>query len=161
MNTDSFKKMCRLLDYKRRSYIKDEWKNACKGHVAESLSARHIYYLSLIRLQLPCNLNHIMRITGLSSSAASTFIENMVKANIVRREEYGKDRRNILIVATEDTLEIFRNIDHSLDELIDRLSQDCTSEEIRALEIAGDVVCRELEAEIHDKEKLEHNKSKK
>ncbi len=159
MNTELFKKMCRLLDYKRRSYIREEWRNACHGHSAETLSTRHIYYLTLVRLQLPCNLNHIMQITGLSSSAASTFVENMVKEHILRREEDVQDRRNILIVPTEETTEIFNNIDRRLDELIERLTTGCTPEEIQALNIVGALVCRTLEKEINDSEPSERAKN--
>ena len=107
MNTELFKKMCRLLDYKRRSYIREEWRNACHGHSTETLSTRHSYYLTLVLLQLPCNVNHIMQISPFLF-AASTFVENMVKKHILRREEDVQDRRNYpYIVPTEETTEIF------------------------------------------------------
>lgn len=144
MDTDSFKRMCRLLDYTRRSYVNREWALICKGKPAAALSSRHIYYLTLIRFQLPCNLNTIMQITGLSSSAASTFIDKMVKANIVSREPNVDDRRNVRIIPTKETQNIFREVDRRLDLLIDQLSSDCTPEEIQALETTGEVVCRKL-----------------
>lgn len=145
MNTDSFKRMCRLIDYIRRSYINREWALICQGKAAEKLSSRHIYYLTLIRFQLPCNLNLIMQITGLSSSAASTFVEKMVQANIVRRETNDEDRRNVRIFPTEETQAIFAEVDRRLDILIDSFAQDCTPEELRAIEMTGDIICNKIQ----------------
>lgn len=116
MDTESFKRMCRLLDYIRRSYISREWDSICAGKSIAKLSARHVYYLMLIRFQLPCNLNTIMQITGLSSSAASTFVEKMVQSKVFLRVLDPEDRRNVRILASEEITEIFREMDRRLDE---------------------------------------------
>lgn len=144
MNTDSFKKMCRLIDYARRCYLNHGWAHICKGTPAAKLSSRHIYYLTLIRFQLPCNLNTIMQVTGLSSSAASTFVEKMVQADIVSREPNKEDRRNVQIFPTEETQRIFHEVDRRLDTLIDFLAHDCTPEEIEAVEKTGELVCKKI-----------------
>jgi len=147
MDTQSFKRMCRLLDYSRRSYINQEWNSICAGKPIGKLSARHVYYLTLIRFQLPCNLNTIMQITGLSSSAASTFVEKMVQAKVFLRVLDPEDRRNVRILASSETMQIFREIDRRLDALIDRLTEDCTEEELRALDVTGDLVFRKIQVD--------------
>ena len=145
MDTASFKRMCRLLDFTRRSYISREWDSICAGKPIAKLSARHVYYLTLIRFQLPCNLNTIMQITGLSSSAASTFVEKMVQAKVFLRVLDPEDRRNVRILASKEITEIFREMDRRLDALIDRLTSDCTKEEFHALDVAGQLVCRKIQ----------------
>lgn len=145
MDTESFKRMCRLLDYIRRSYISREWDSICAGKSIAKLSARHVYYLMLIRFQLPCNLNTIMQITGLSSSAASTFVEKMVQSKVFLRVLDPEDRRNVRILASEEITEIFREMDRRLDTLIDHLTSDCTEEELHALDLAGKLVYRKIQ----------------
>ncbi|MBO5438049.1 MAG: MarR family transcriptional regulator [Thermoguttaceae bacterium] len=149
MNTDSFKRMFRLIDCARRNYINHSWGDICKGKSAGKLSSRHIYYLTLIRQQLPCNLNTVMQITGLSSSAASTFIEKLVQAEIVTRKPNEEDRRNVQIIPTPETLQIFQEVDRRLDRLIDFLAQDCTPEEIEAIDRTGELVCRKITMNRH------------
>ena len=144
MKTDSFKEMCRLIDYTRRSYLLREWENICEGKSIAKLSNRHIHYLTMIRFQLPCNLKTIMQVTGLSSSAASTFVEKMVQAGLVTREANEDDRRNVRIIPNEETMRIFQEVDRRLDSLIDFLAEGCTPEEIKAVEQAGELVCRKI-----------------
>ena len=145
MDTASFKRMCRLLDFTRRNYISREWDSICAGKSIAKLSARHVYYLMLIRFQLPCNLNTIMQITGLSSSAASTFVEKMVQSKVFLRVLDPEDRRNVRILASEEITEIFREMDRRLDALIDHLTSDCTEEELHALDLAGKLVYRKIQ----------------
>ncbi len=144
MKTDSFKEMCRLIDYTRRNYLVREWSKICEGKPIAKLSNRHIHYLTMIRFQLPCNLNTIMQITGLSSSAASTFVEKMVQAGLVTREANEEDRRNVRIIPNQETRRIFQEVDRRLDSLIDFLAEDCTPEEINAVERVGELICRKI-----------------
>ena len=96
MNVNCFKRMYRLIDYQRRLCMCDvrsrnEWKEFSK-----KVSFKQLDYLMMIRLAMPCNLQQVMTLTGLSSSAASLFIDKMTTLGVVIREQDPKDRRNIL-----------------------------------------------------------------
>ena len=90
-------------------------------------------------------LEHHHAITGLSSSAASTFVEKMVQSKVFLRVLDPEDRRNVRILASKEITEIFREMDRRLDALIDRLTADCTEEEFHALDVAGQLVCRKIQ----------------
>ena len=69
-----FKKMCRLLEFKRRQFFEDDWKNC-----ARTIPRAQFNHLMLVRFSMPCNLGAIMRITGLTSAGASLFVDKLVE----------------------------------------------------------------------------------
>ena len=72
-NLESFKRMVRLLDLKRRSYFV---KNCPKFPVR--ITTVQFNHLMLLRFALPCNLSRVMAVTGLTSAGASLFVEKLV-----------------------------------------------------------------------------------
>jgi DNA-binding MarR family transcriptional regulator len=86
-----------------------------------------------------------MTLTGLSSSAASLFIDKMTSLDVVIREQDPKDRRNILVRPSKDLLDLFEQIDFELERIIANELRNCTDEQIEALESSCLLVCRKLE----------------
>ena len=139
---ENFKRMVRLLDYKRRSYFAKKCPKF-SGRV----SPVQFNHLMLLRAALPCNLSRVMSVTGLTSAGASLFVEKMVTAGVLTREVDPRDRRNVIISASPDTQEVFRRIDQELNELIEGyfIRCGCTPEELSVLERAGTIVCSKLD----------------
>ena len=140
---ESFKRMVRLLDLKRRSYF-------AKGcpRFAVRVSTVQFNHLMLLRFVLPCNLSRVMAVTGLTSAGASLFVEKLVASGVLRREVDPHDRRNVVISAAPETLEVFRKIDQGLNELIDGYFEICSPEEMSVLERAGEIVCGKLRDQV-------------
>ena len=145
MNVNCFKRMYRLIDYQRRLCMCDvrsrnEWKEFSK-----KVSFKQLDYLMMIRLAMPCNLQQVMTLTGLSSSAASLFIDKMTTLGVVIREQDPKDRRNILVRPGQSLLDLFDEIDSELERIIVNELRNCTDAQIEALESSCLLVCRKLE----------------
>ena len=136
---ESFKKMVRLLDLKRRTYF-------AKGcpRFAVRVSTVQFNHLMLLRFVMPCNLSRVMKVTGLTSAGASLFVEKLVSAGVLRREVDPHDRRNVIISAAPETQKIFQLVDQGLNELIDGYFDICSPEELSVLERAGEIVCDKL-----------------
>ena len=136
---ESFKRMVRLLDLKRRSYFA---KNTPK--FAGRVSPGQFNHLMLLRFALPCNLSRVMAVTGLTSAGASLFVEKLVASGVLRREVDPHDRRNVVI---SETRAMFRSVDKGLNELIDGYFTNCgcTREELAVLERAGAIVCSKFD----------------
>ena len=135
---ENFKRMVRLLDYKRRSYFAKK----CP-RFAVRISSVQFNHLMLMRSVLPCNLSRVMAVTGLTSAGASLFVEKLVTVGVLKREVDPRDRRNVIISATPETKKIFAQVDQGLNELIDGYFTQCgcTPEELDVLERAGKIVC--------------------
>ena len=69
-----FKKMCRMLEMKRKRFIENDWQ-----HYAKLIPRQQFLHLMMVRHSLPCNLAKIMQITGMTSAGASIFVDKMVK----------------------------------------------------------------------------------
>ena len=139
---ENFKRMVRLLDYKRRVYFA---KNCPQFPVR--VTSVQFNHLMLLRAALPCNLSQVMAVTGLTSPGASLFVEKLVTSGILKREIDPRDRRNVIISATPETKEVFRRIDQGLNELIENYFAQCgcTPEELAVLERAGTIVCSKFD----------------
>ena len=139
-NLESFKRMVRLLDLKRRSYFV---RNCPKFPVR--ITTVQFNHLMLLRFSLPCNLTRVMTVTGLTSAGASLFVEKLVTSGVLRRETDPRDRRNVIISASPETRKLFREVDRGLNELIDGYFNFCTPEELSVLERAGEIVCAKFD----------------
>ena len=89
-----FKKMVRMLELKRRQFFESDWKNCSR-----IIPRAQFNHLMLVRFSMPCNLGTIMGITGLTSAGASLFVDKLVNAGVLKREEDPDDRRNIVGIA--------------------------------------------------------------
>ena len=138
-DVEFFKKMVRLLDLKRRTYLA---KN--RPVFAAKLSPAQFNHLMLLRFVLPCNLARIMAVTNLTSAGASLFVDKLVQSGVLTRRTDPDDRRNVIIAASPQTQKIFRQVDSGLNELIDSYFDDCTPEELAVIERAGKIICAKI-----------------
>ena len=136
-----FKKMCRLLEFKRRQFFEDDWKNCSR-----MIPRAQFNHLMLVRFSMPCNLGTIMAITGLTSAGASLFVDKLVNAGVLKREEDPNDRRNIIISVTEQGQEFLREIDDRLDDFICRYFAECSAEELQIVDKSMRIVCSKIDA---------------
>ena len=136
-----FKKMCRMLEVKRKRFIENDWQ-----HYAKLIPRQQFLHLMMVRHSLPCNLAKIMQVTGMTSAGASIFVDKMVKNGALERKEDPHDRRNIIISFTPRAAKITERIDDRLNQYIFQFFTDCSEEELAALEKASRVVCRVLDS---------------
>lgn len=140
-----FKKMCRMLELKRKRFIENDWQ-----HYARLIPRQQFLHLMMVRHSLPCNLAKIMQITGMTSAGASIFVDKMVKRGAFERHEDENDRRNIIISFTPRAEKITERIDDRLNRYIFQFFADCSDEELFNLEEAARLVCRVLDAREND-----------
>ena len=147
-----FKKMCRMLEIKRKRFIENDWQ-----HYAKLIPRQQFLHLMMVRHSMPCNLAKIMQITGMTSAGASIFVDKMVKSGALERHEAADDRRNIIISFTPRAQAVTDRIDERLNQYIMKFFADCSEEELLVLEAASRLVCRvldscndESESEIED-----------
>lgn len=139
---DVFKKMCRMLEMKRKGFLENDW----QLHYSKFIPRQQFLHLMMVRHSLPCNLARIMQVTGMTSAGASIFVDKMVKRGAFERHEDPGDRRNIIISFTPRATKIAERIDDRLDRYIFSFFADCTGEELAILEQASRTVCRVLDA---------------
>ena len=140
-----FKRMCRMLEIKRKRFIENDWQ-----HYAKLIPRQQFLHLMNVRHSLPCNLAKIMQVTGMTSAGASIFVDKMVKQGAFERHEDADDRRNIIISFTPRAEQITERIDDRLNRYIFQYFADCTKEELEMLEQASRLVCRVLDARGED-----------
>ena len=135
-----FKKMCRMLELKRRQFFESDWKNCSR-----TIPRAQFNHLMLVRFSMPCNLGMIMGITGLTSAGASLFVDKLVNAGVLKREEDPDDRRNIVISVTEQGQQFLKEIDDRLDDFIYRYFAECSEEELKCIDGSMRIVCSKLD----------------
>lgn len=145
MDVDCFKRMYRMIDYQRRLCMCDVCSRYDWQELAGKISFKQLDYLMLIRLAMPCNLQQVMTLTGLSSSAASLFVDKMTRQGVVLREQDPRDRRNILIRPGEKLMGLLNEIDSELEKIIVNELRSCSSEQIDELDRSCKLVCEKLE----------------
>ncbi|MBR2508295.1 MAG: winged helix-turn-helix transcriptional regulator [Lentisphaeria bacterium] len=136
-----FKKMCRMLEMKRKRFLENYWRNYSKF-----IPQQQFIHLMMVRHSLPCNLAKIMRVTGMTSAGASIFVDKMVKQGAFERHEDENDRRNITISFTERARKMTDRIDDRLNKYIMQFFADCDEAELANLEEASRLVCRVLDS---------------
>lgn len=143
-----FKKMCRMLEMKRWSFLENDWR-----HYSKLIPRQQFIHLMRVRHSLPCNLSKIMQVTGMTSAGASIFVDKMVKKGVFERHEDSQDRRNIIISFTERAAKKTEELDNRLNRYIFTFFADCSDEEIANLEEASRLVCRVLDSPNIDDDK--------
>ena len=138
-DVEFFKRMVRLLDLKRRTYLAQN-----RPVFAAKISPAQFNHLMLLRFVLPCNLARIMAVTNLTSAGASLFVDTLVQSGVLTRRTDPNDRRNVIIGASPQTQEIFQQVDKGLNTLIDSYFDDCTPEELAVIERAGRIICAKI-----------------
>ena len=135
-----FKKMCRMLEMKRKRFLEEDWR-----HYAKLIPQQQFIHLMMVRHSLPCNLARIMQMTGLTSPGASIFVDKMVKHGVFERVDDPGDRRNVIINFTPRALEMVGHLEDRLNRYIFNFFDICSEEELAALEEASRIVCRVLD----------------
>ena len=138
-DVEFFKRMVRLLDLKRRTYLAQN-----RPVFAAKISPAQFNHLMLLRFVLPCNLARIMAVTNLTSAGASLFVDKLVQSGVLTRRTDPGDRRNVIIGASPQTQQIFQQVDKGLNELIDSYFDDYTPEELETIERAGRIICSKI-----------------
>ena len=136
-----FKKMVRMLELKRRQFFEGDWKNCSR-----IIPRAQFNHLMLVRFSMPCNLGTIMAVTGLTSAGASLFVDKLVNAGVLKREEDPNDRRNIIISVTEQGQNFLREIDDRLDDFICKYFAECSAEELQIIDKSMRIVCSKIES---------------
>lgn len=136
-----FKKMCRMLEMKRKRFIENDWL-----HYSKLIPRQQFLHLMMVRHSLPCNLAKIMQITGMTSAGASIFVDKMVKRGALERQTDVNDRRNVIISFTPRAAKITERIEDRLNQYIFQFFADCDEEELAVLEQASRIVCRVLDS---------------
>ena len=134
-----FKKVCRILELKRRNFLIRDWKQ-----YEEILPQSQFARLMLIRFALPCNLSRVMELTGLTSAGASLFVDKLVNRGILCRIDDPEDRRNIHISATPAGKKLLLSVEQRLDEYILDYFKSCTQDEIADIVKGMSVICRKI-----------------
>ena len=130
-----------MLELKRRQFFEGDWKNCSR-----IIPRAQFNHLMLVRFSMPCNLGAIMAITGLTSAGASLFVDKLVNAGVLKREEDPNDRRNIVISVTEEGQQFLKEIDDRLDDFIYGYFDECSAEELKIIDSAMNIVCSKLES---------------
>ena len=134
-DVNSFKKMVRLLDWCRRSFLEADWKEHAGG-----LQKGQYIQLMLIRFIMPCNLGRIMAVTGLTSAGASLFVDKLVQQGFLLRTDDPDDRRSVRIQLTEKGRSYLQKVDDRLNKYIFSYFDTCTEEELQIIGQAADII---------------------
>ena len=141
---DVFKKMCRMLEVKRKAFLDSAWRD----FYAEILPQQQFIHLMMLRFSLPCNLARIMEVTGLSSAGASLLVNKLVNFGLLVRHDDPDDRRNVIINFTAKGAELCRSTEDRLNRFIYSFFDPCPEEELQTIEQASRTICRVLDDDI-------------
>ena len=138
---DVFKKMCRMLEVRRRAVLDAAWREC----YADELPQQQFIHLMMLRFSLPCNLARVMEVTGLSSAGASILVNKLVKFGCLVRHDDPKDRRNVIIKFTRKGSEMCSAVEDMLNRYIFSYFDNCGEKELQEIEDASRTICRALD----------------
>ena len=138
---DVFKKMCRMLEVKRKTFLDSAWRD----FYAEVLPQQQFIHLMMLRFSLPCNLARVMEVTGLSSAGASILVNKLVQFGCLLRYDDPADRRNVIINFTPKGAEMCSAVEDLLNRYIFSYFDNCKEKELQEIEDASRTICRALD----------------
>lgn len=138
-NLEVFKRCCRMLELRRRTFLAAEWKRH-----ADIMPRGQFFNLMLVRFVLPCNLGKIMELTGLTSAGASLFVDKLVSQGYLTRTDDPTDRRNVLIGVSPKGRELLSGVEDRLNEYIVSYFATCSNKELEDIESGMQVIFRKL-----------------
>ena len=139
-NLEVFKRCCRMLELRRRTFLAAEWKRH-----AGIMPRGQFFNLRLVRFVLPCTLGKIMELTGLTSAGASLFVDKLVSQGYLTRTDDPADRRNVLIGVSEKGRELLSGVEDRLNEYIVSYFSTCTEKELDDIENGMQVIFHKLD----------------
>ena len=134
MNTEALKKLVRLINHLQQIYLSELWPRHLQSAAAGTLTARQALHLMQIRGSLPCNLSRIMFLTGLSSSAASLYVDEMVRKNILIRRGGVKDKRSTIVDASAEAAASLKAVDEGIDRFLQEVASGATPKQQREID---------------------------
>ena len=143
---DVFKKMCRLLEVRRRAVLDAAWRE----YYADKLPQQQFIHLMMLRFSLPCNLARIMEVTGLSSAGASILVNKLVQFGCLLRYDDPADRRNVIINFTPKGAKMCSVVEDLLNRYIFSYFDNCEEKELQEIEDASRTICRALDRSQQD-----------
>ena len=143
---DVFKKMCRMLEVRRRAVLDAAWRE----HYADELPQQQFIHLMMLRFSLPCNLARVMEVTGLSSAGASILVNKLVQFGCLLRYDDPDDRRNVIINFTPKGAEMCSAVEDLLNRYIFSYFDNCKEKELQEIEDASRTICRALDRSQQD-----------
>ena len=138
---DVFKKMCRMLEVKRRAVLDAAWRE----WYADEIPQQQFTHLMMLRFSLPCNLARIMEVTGLSSAGASILVNKLVKFGYLTRYDDPDDRRNVIINFTRKGSGMCNTVEDKLNRYIFSYFDNCGETELQEIENVSRTICRVLD----------------
>jgi DNA-binding MarR family transcriptional regulator len=109
------------------------------------LRGRQINLLLTITRHQPCSLNDVMRLQGLSASAASTAVDKLVRSGMLKREINAANRRSVLITTRPEIQHFLNEIERSVEARLLKLLASCPPEELARMDQACESFTRHLE----------------
>ena len=143
---DVFKKMCRMLEVRRRAVLDAAWRE----YYADELPQQQFIHLMMLRFSLPCNLARVMEVTGLSSAGASILVNKLVHFGCLLRYDDPADRRNVIINFTPKGAEMCSAVEDLLNRYIFSYFDNCEEKELQEIEDASRTICRALDRSQQD-----------
>ena len=138
-NLEVFKRCCRMLELRRRTFLAAEWKRH-----ADIMPRGQFFNLMLVRFVLPCNLGKIMELTGLTSAGASLFVDKLVSQGYLTRTDDPADRRNVLIGVSPKGRDLLSGVEDRLNEYIASYFATCSDKELEDIERGMQVIYHKL-----------------
>lgn len=109
------------------------------------LRGRQINLLLTITRHEPCSLNDVMRLQGLSASAASTAVDKLVRGGLVKREINATNRRSVLITTKPEIHDFLAEIERNVQARLMELLKSCPQDELDRMDSASESFTRHLE----------------
>lgn len=146
MALEHFFSMLRLVDEVIRQCIVDFNVQRRDENPLSHLRGRQINLLLTITRHEPCSLIDVMRLQGLSASAASTAVDKLVRGGMLSREINAENRRSVLITTRPEIHAFLNEIETNVHARLEELLQSCPAADLERMDDISAVLCRHLEA---------------
>jgi DNA-binding MarR family transcriptional regulator len=133
--------LCRMLNGVAEN-LREAWLKAqSSGHQQEIMTltvSQHrllrMVWLMTSRCSQGVMLKELAERLGLSSSAVSVMVDNLVRRGILRRIVQPDDRRKVMISLSAAQMELIYNAECGLGSLINEFKEQCPSDKMRCFE---------------------------
>ncbi len=133
--------LCRMLNGVAEN-LREAWLKAqSSGHQQEIMTltvSQHrllrMVWLMTSRCSQGVMLKELAERLGLSSSAVSVMVDNLVRRGILQRVVQPDDRRKVMISLSAAQMELIYNAECGLSSLINEFKEQCPSDKMRCFE---------------------------
>lgn len=145
MGLDHFFLMLRQVDEVVRQCFVDFNVQGKSTNPLSLLRGRQINLLLTITRHEPCSLNDVMRLQGLSASAASTAVDKLVRSGMLKREINPANRRSVLISTKPEIHNFLAEIERNVQARLLDLLKSCPHDELERMDRASESFTRHLD----------------